>query len=528
MNLSVRARITLWNVAVVALALIGAGVGLRYLVAAQLARVVDDQLDSHTFRMTVVLTDPRIPLPYEPSRVIDLFRISKSPDDPGFTGGKEQPGAQIPPFVFRIVHPGRDPAAAGVFGTPLDPRTLARTLDGAVVFSDLTIEGEPYRVISRPVRRGNRVVGALQAGLSLAASESVLAGLSRVLLLLLPLALLLAAAGGAFLTERALRPVREITEAAGHIEATDLSERLPAHGRDEFSRLALMLNGMLERLQAAFERQKQFTADASHELRTPLATVMAVSSLAVEDEWDAGQCHAGMRRVRHAARRAQRIVEDLLLLARSDSGQLPFVRSPVSLREVIDTAVTEAVSAARGNDGGVTAPAPITLQLPPGSALWVEGDESHLVRLLVNLLDNALRHTPPGGSIEVVALESESVEGGAAVERAGTREAGGWSVERGDRPDSDRSTLYAPRSTVSITVSDRGEGIAAEHLPHLGERFYRADVARDRNRGGSGLGLAICKSIVEAHGGSLAIDSVLGEGTCVTVTLPGAATDPDP
>ena len=169
-----------------------------------------------------------------------------------------------------------------------------------------------------------------------------------------------------------------------------------------------------------------------------------------------------------------RVVQDLLLLARSDSGQLDLELEPASISDILEYTL----DAPRGRDG------PAIRMDDLDEACRVDGDEHYLIRLFVNLLDNALRHTPPDGDIAVSAR------------RVG--------------------------SSLKVSIRDTGEGISPDHLPHLGERFYRVDTARQRTLGGTGLGLAICKSIVQAHGGVLEFQSTLGKGTTVTVTLPAA------
>ncbi len=291
--------------------------------------------------------------------------------------------------------------------------------------------------------------------------------LSRTLLTLIPIALVLAGAGGVFLTGRALAPVRETTEAAGRIGIDDLSERLPVRGKDEFARLAETFNGMLGRLEASFERQKRFVADASHELKTPLTVIKANSSLALTDPDLTADYRETLVEIDRAADRTSRIVQDLLLLARTDHAQLPLQEAEVPLIQLFAEAIQEAQ---RLHPHGAS----VTVEVARES-LW--GDAHLLHRVLLNLLDNALRHTPVEGTVSVCALPS------------------------------------------GFVVTDTGEGIAPEHLEHLGERFYRVDSARARTGGGTGLGLAISHSIVAAHGGTLQIASDAGKGTTVTVTL---------
>jgi heavy metal sensor kinase len=305
--------------------------------------------------------------------------------------------------------------------------------------------------------------------------------LTRTLLTLAPFALLIASIGGAFLTDRALRPVRAVTQAAGRIEATNLSGRLNVTGGDEFAELARTFNGMLRRLEEAFgslelanERLRRFTADASHELRTPLTIIKAHTSLALAQPRSADEYRLALEIVDSAVDRTACLVQDLLLLARSDAGQLEMPRCPVAVTEIFESALHAARQPA--------AP-PVRLRLPDPPPT-VFGNADALARLFGNLVANAVRHTPEDSTVTLSAL--------------------------------------ARGADVVIEVIDTGEGIAPEHLPHVRERFYRADESRSRAQGGAGLGLSICQSIVEAHGGRMEIRSVLGGGTTVTVTLPGA------
>jgi len=247
---------------------------------------------------------------------------------------------------------------------------------------------------------------------------------------------------------------------------------LPATGEDEISKLSSTFNAMLSRLEHTFEQQRRFTADASHELRTPLAAIKAHTSLALHGDKTPAEYRRALEGADRAATVMSRIVQDLLLLARSDAGQLkPDIRS-VPVREVLEAAI-EAIQ-------GQTH-APVELQVPDAD-LRVLGDPTCLIRLFTNLLDNAARYTPLGGRITLNA------------EGDGT-----W---------------------ATITVADTGIGIAPEHLPHVCERFYRVDQARSRKHGGTGLGLAICQSLVEAQHGRLSLESEMGKGTRVYVTLP--------
>ncbi len=471
---SVRARLTAWNVGVVAVVLVLSGAAVRYFVEANLIAAADRELH----RRTQFLVDRfRRPFPPGPRRDLPFRPPGGGPHGERREGPRPYRGPQSP-FPARVLDPsGRNPFD-GQHIVPWHASALARSLAGETVYVTIDAGGEPLRLISRPLVRDGAIQAVIQEPAPLAATLEAVDQLTRTLLLLIPMALALAGLGGGFLTGRALRPVREITRAASTIEAENLSERLPVQGRDEFARLTGVLNGMLERLETAFERQKRFTGDASHELRTPLATIKATSSLAREDEWGAEACQKAMASIEGAADRASRIVDDLLLLARADNQRLVVATRPVLVGQVLDQARRETLAAADGER------APVVLDLPAGTPLAVSGDPDHLTGLFVNLLENALRHTPPPGRVTVAA-----------------------------RAEGER---------VVVTVADTGEGIPAVHLPHLGERFYRVDAARARSSGGAGLGLALCKSIVEAHHGELEIDSEPGRGTVVTVTLPRA------
>jgi heavy metal sensor kinase len=340
------------------------------------------------------------------------------------------------------------------------------------------------RVLSTPIESavpgtGGKVDRVLQVAYPLGSVQREIDALTSTLLALVPFGLLAAGLGGAFLTGRALRPVREIAGTAARLGASDLSERLPVTGRDEFSELSSSVNAMLARLEEAFDRQRRFTADASHELRTPLSIIKANTSLALEHPWPEERYREFLAAIDTAAGRQSRIVEELLFLARADAGGLARDVGPVCLIEALEEAA-EAVSrpAPRGH------PPCIRLEsIDP--ALLVPGSGSELTRLFTNLLENAVRHTPPEGTVTVSAM--------------------------------------VDAMSVTVTVADTGEGIAPEHLPHLGERFYRVDAARSAAPrgypGGTGLGLAICRSIVEAHGGRMTIESKVGEGTAVRIRL---------
>jgi signal transduction histidine kinase len=372
---------------------------------------------------------------------------------------------------------------------PWDQQAFDLAARGEAHYSTLNLDGEPVRVFSSPRRdRGGHIVDVIQVPYQLQEMNRAVAGVNRAMFILIPIALIFAWLGGAMLTNRALRPVQEIAHTAEQIGAQDLSQRLKVDGEDEFAQLAVTFNAMLNRLELAFEEQqaliirlqefietqKRFTADASHELRTPLTIIKANTSLALSGTPTVEDYHQSIQEIDGAAGSMSHLVQDLLLLARADDGQLGRDRIVLPLQEVLKRAVSN-VSHRKG--------AAITLNSPEES-ISIPGNEDELVRLFTNLLENALRYTPPDGHIRIIARR----EGEEAL----------------------------------IEVADTGVGIAEEHLAHLGERFYRVSESRTRPDGGSGLGLSICKGIVEAHRGSMLFESKEGEGTTVSVTLPVA------
>lgn len=315
---------------------------------------------------------------------------------------------------------------------------------------------------------------ALVVGRPTADTEEALEGLVWTMAIAIPLALVVAGAGGIFLARRALKPVDQIAQTALEIEEIDLSRRIPVHTRDELGRLAGTLNQMIERLERAFKRQQEFTGDASHELRTPLSVIEAESTLALQRERSAEEYKQSLETVARETRHMSHVIEQLLTLARADAETKHKSFSDIDLGELITEVSSNAELLCREKD----------LKFAPGPIenIIVKGDIDRLRALFLNLVENAIRYTPEGGKVTL----SLAKEGGQA----------------------------------KISVSDTGIGIPPEDIPHIFERFYRVDKARSRAEGGSGLGLAICRHIAEAHGGSIEVESEPGKGSTFSVRLP--------
>jgi signal transduction histidine kinase len=455
---SVRVRLALWNLLVFTLVMVGAGLLLR----TQLKANLEDWLDQEMVARARPLLGPKpIPSRLLPSLARERDR-SRERDERGGSSVEMAPpiyDANGRNLLNNTVAP--DPEAVRDAAREGTPRFTTRTLAPSP-----GEPAEPFRVYTVPVRENGALVAVVQNAVRLTPLREEVDNVTRTLLTILPAALLLVMIGAAFLTDRALRPVRAVTDAAAAIQASDLSRRLDVAGRDEFARLAGTLNAMLARLEESFARQKRFVADASHELRTPLTVIKANTGLALADPDLSDDQRESLTEIDRAADRTIRLVSDLLVLARADGGGLRLEREAIPARELLEEAERECRRVRVGPKG-----------------MTFTGDRHHLLRLLVNLLDNALRHTPADGRVVLSA-----------------------SLSAGE---------------VILETRDTGVGIPPEHLAHLGERFYRADPSRSRGKGGTGLGLAICRSIAEAHGGTLTIHSRPGAGTTVLVRILG-------
>lgn len=421
------------------------------------------------------------------------FQDGPRPEGPAPPGGRNQPGPRLPfdgpmspdiPWFRRptfflpsgkaLIEDGR---------TVLDELGFQRALRGEERLADVQRSDGALRVFSTPLRLEGRVVGVVQVAGELDAYRGFWASQMTVLGFLVPVALLIGSLGGLFLANRALRPVQQVTQAAAELSDEDLTKRLDVRGDDELAEMARTFNAMLDRLAAAFgsrdeayrrlsdafDQQRRFTADASHELRTPLARLKLTTSLALSGEDGAKELREALEVADQSADAMTRLVQQLLLLARTDADVPAGDREPVDLAD----ATLEAIEVV-GAEVAFAVPAPTVFALAERHAV---------VRVLVNLIENASLHGA-GGDVSVAIRE-----------------------------ENDR---------VVVEVRDQGPGIPAEHLPRLTERFYRVDAARSRADGGTGLGLAIVRSLAEAYGGTLEIASEVGVGTNVTVKWPVA------
>jgi heavy metal sensor kinase len=357
---------------------------------------------------------------------------------------------------------------------PLPPETFATT-PSEPLFSTLpdTRNQNLLRIYSAPIVEEGQPVGIIQVAHSSASVQETLNQLLRALVIGGVALMALAAGGGYFLAARALAPIDRMTQTARRISAQDLSARLnlPATD-DEVGRLASTLDLMLERLEASIQRERQFATDASHDLRTPLAAIQAILDVTRAQPRSAAEYERALDDLEFETQRLNTLTENLLQLARGEA-RLDLAREPIDaallLKDVC--ASMQPLAQAKG----------LTLRCEIESALRLRGDSDELARMFVNLLENAMKYTERGGVTVTARADGKSIR---------------------------------------IQIQDTGRGISAEHLPHIFDRFYRADASRSTE--GTGLGLAIAREIARAHGGNIQARSVEGKGATFVVSLPRA------
>jgi heavy metal sensor kinase len=319
----------------------------------------------------------------------------------------------------------------------------------------------------------------VHAATSLEPFERQLSLLITVLVASGPLALASGLLGGYTLARRALSPVDRIVDVANRITATDLHQRVDvANPNDELGRLAQTFNALIDRLQKAIEEMRRFTADAAHELRTPLAVLRSGIDVALRAPRTAQEYRQALEAAADEADRLTRLADQLLFLSRQAAGMMQLDREEMRLDALVKDVAEQ--FAGRTEEAGVT------LVVEPLDPWTVRGDDIRLSQVFYNVLENAIKYTPRGGRVSVR---------GRAVDHQ-----------------------------VTIEVEDTGIGIPPEHVPHVFKRFYRVEQSRNLERGGSGLGLSIAQSAIEAHGGTISIQSTPERGTLVSIELPGELT----
>lgn len=340
--------------------------------------------------------------------------------------------------------------------------------------------GEPFLYVAVPLFREERLVGAVELGEPYALTRDEIDRVWTLLALSAGALILLGGGVAVWLARSITAPIQVLTQTATAIARGDLGRRTHLRTRDEIGQLARAFDHTADQLTLLLEQQRHFVADASHELRTPLTAIglraEALLSGAFEDP---SVSHRYLSEIVSEAERMKQIIEDLLALSRFEAGLDQPQLMVVTVDELLKRALTSVAPLAEKAQVQIVTP-------PPPAGILVRVDVAQIQRALVNLLTNALKHSPPGGVI-TLAVQSPA------------------------RP---------AQGSLHIWVHDAGPGIPPEHLPHLFKRFYRVDSARDRASGGTGLGLAITKAIVEAHGGRIWAESTPGAGATFHIVLP--------
>lgn len=463
--MSIRLKLTLWYTGLLAVSLVGFSALLYSLIASVLMSALDDRLAG---------------------QAQDVIKLIQNENDPAavlLSGRVRLPSIDVfaSQYYIQIVQADGRPVQLSENlrnqELPMPAEMIQEIASGRARAYTIQTGGARLRVVSVPLIVARRAVGAVQVAQSLSLIEDALRVIGTVMLFGGVLSLLLAAAGGALLARAVLRPIETITRTAERITlAEDLGQRVPgADPNDELGRLVRTINNMLARLEVLFETQQRLVADVSHDLRTPLTTIQGnVDLLRRGAADDPAMRTEALRAIGDEAARMRRMINDLLFLAQADAG-LKLQRQPVEL----DTLLLEVYRQAQ-----VMAGDKVNLRLGAEDQALVLGDSDRLRQLLLNLVDNALKYTPAGGQATLTL-----------------RRSAGW---------------------VQISVEDTGIGISPEDLPHIFERYYRADRSRGRSSG-HGLGLAIAQWIAQAHGGRIEVTSEVGKGSIFTVWLPEAA-----
>jgi signal transduction histidine kinase len=471
---TIRWRLTVWYAVALFLSLAGFGAAVASELAKPNLDVLDGQLDGER--------DLAVNYLAESYRVLGSLVV---PDQPALAAGIAAGLQGFRDYIVVADGEGRElyvsDAATALPFTDLEllSGTLAArpVLDGSrtIRLSD----GRELRASVSTIRTAGPEIGGIVVAAPVARAVPDLGIFLRAMLVTTPFVLLASAAVGYVLARRALDPVDAIIDELEAItDGRSLHRRLaPPRTGDEVERLAQTLNGMLTRLEQSFGSLRRFTADASHELKTPIMVVRAGVERALTHPRTPTEVLAQLDETLEEINRMTELVESLLTLARADEGRAPLAVERTDLRALVEEAAETAGMLGEGADVAVSS------AIPP-EPVWAAVDRRRLRELLLNLVTNAIKFTPAGGRVEIA--------------------------------------LQQGPGAIQLVVRDTGIGMAAGDLPHVFERFWRADLARSRTgeRPGTGLGLAITKWIAEAHGGAISVASRPGRGTTFTVTLP--------
>jgi len=459
---TVRVRLTLWYVAAMILVL-GAYVFVVYaFVSRNNLQNLDQQLRSD-YQWAAATVD-----------VDTAGHVIPPMEPPLITGEEELPWVQMWTgdgklllFQNEEAQRRRVPGSTRFIGLPEDDRG---------VFDSLAVEDEraPMRLLARRLSIRDQSF-ILQVGRSEMTMREDLRELAVILLLGLPIAVFIAGLGGYVLARRALMPIERMTDRAQHITAERLSDRLPVHNPDdEMGRLAAVFNETLARLEGSFEQMRRFTADVSHELRTPLTAIRSVGEVGLRGHRDEQAYRTIIGSMLEEADRLATLVDRLLTLSRADSAPVKSPREPVNLSQLAEEVASHL--------GVLAEEKRQTIAVTAGRPVHAIGDRGGLRQAVINLVDNAIKFAPPGGTIQLAVRETADA--------------------------------------VTLDVIDSGPGVPAESRDLIFDRFYRGDASGK----GTGLGLSIAKKAVETSGGHLTLESSGATGSTFRMTLPKAET----
>lgn len=476
---SIRTRLTLWYTAVLTLVLVALSLLSSFVFFRNVQQRMDADLSelSDAFLVTVraEMEDQTAPDPFQVA--VQVAIAEHHFPDHVYAVTDEGGKVIINSLGERLPDSKRDAPPANLLESASFQEFLPGALRTERFFGKVEGGKNGYRAFAQRFSAGgkNYVLIILR---SMHPQKEMLEEVTATFAWVIPIAILLASGGGYFLARKSLAPVVAMSSQAGRIGAENLHERLAVQNeRDELGHLARSFNSLLDRLGESFERQRRFMADASHELRTPVAILRGEAEVALQQARPIEEYRESLSVLHHEAERLTRIVEDLFTLTRADAGQYP-----LQLRDFyLDEMIAECVHSART----LALPKKITLAFDGAPESPVHADESLIRRMLLNLLDNAIKYTPEGGRVTV------------ACHRNGEE--------------------------YVVRITDTGPGIPAEMRSRIFERFFRADKARSRaenDGGGAGLGLAISRWIAEAHHGRLELTQSDSHGSTFTAYLP--------
>ena len=346
----------------------------------------------------------------------------------------------------------------------------------AGVIQTITQQGKSWMVYDESLKNENQILAYVRVCTPLDSVTSFLTKLKILMIIAAPIYLLIAVIGGLLIAKKALQPISKIASTASEIEKGDLSLRIEGiDTKDEVGHLAGTFNSMLEHLEVSFRRERQFSSDASHELRTPVSIIMAYSEALIASQ--SKKCEStddeikSLELIHSEGEKMNIIISQLLMLARGYEGKYPVEIESIDLNEIISSIVDQMQELASESN--------ISLQYELNDGLLCMADQSLITQMLINLIENGIKYGKPGGYVKIIANK----------ENNGTQ----------------------------IVVEDNGIGISKEDLPHIFDRFYRADKSRDRS--GTGLGLSIVNWIVDEHNGKITVSSEPGIGTTFSITI---------